>query len=176
MSRFLRTGQSYVALSRATSLEGLQVIGFDAKKVMAHPKVTTWSVRLLYCLPLTLTDFLRLTAHFDDSRLSIEKGFKSHLSHFSSAAAFVFEHFISFLAILFTSLSLESSLYDLSKFDLQFSTFIKFLRWRPLRQRSISRCARRVRRVTDASLIGTRPFRVETLQFEISARTTVRVD
>lgn len=36
-------GQSYVALSRATSLEGLQVIGFDAKKVMAHPKVTTWS-------------------------------------------------------------------------------------------------------------------------------------
>jgi ATP-dependent DNA helicase PIF1 len=36
-------GQIYVALSRATSLEGLQVLRFDPKKVMAHPDVILWS-------------------------------------------------------------------------------------------------------------------------------------
>ena len=33
-------GQAYVALSRATTLEGLQVLNFDRRKVMVHPKVT----------------------------------------------------------------------------------------------------------------------------------------
>lgn len=32
-------GQAYVALSRATSLDGLQVLGFSESKVMVHPKV-----------------------------------------------------------------------------------------------------------------------------------------
>ena len=32
-------GQAYVALSRATTREGLQILHFDAKKVMAHEKV-----------------------------------------------------------------------------------------------------------------------------------------
>lgn len=36
-------GQSYVALSRAATLEGLQVIGFDTKRVVAHPKVIEFS-------------------------------------------------------------------------------------------------------------------------------------
>lgn len=36
-------GQSYVALSRAATLEGLQVLGFDARKVVAHPRVIEWS-------------------------------------------------------------------------------------------------------------------------------------
>lgn len=40
-------GQIYVALSRATSLEGLQVLRFDPKKVMAHPEVVEWSRNLL---------------------------------------------------------------------------------------------------------------------------------
>ena len=35
-------GQAYVALSRATSREGLQVLRFDARKVMAHPKVAAF--------------------------------------------------------------------------------------------------------------------------------------
>lgn len=39
-------GQSYVALSRAATLEGLQVLGFDARKVMAHPRVIEWSKTL----------------------------------------------------------------------------------------------------------------------------------
>ncbi|KAL1948347.1 hypothetical protein VTO73DRAFT_12422 [Trametes versicolor] len=39
-------GQSYVALSRAASLDGLQVLGFDPKKVKAHPKVIEWNTTL----------------------------------------------------------------------------------------------------------------------------------
>ncbi|PSS03585.1 hypothetical protein BD289DRAFT_457754 [Coniella lustricola] len=36
-------GQSYVALSRAASLEGLQIIGFDARKVVVPSRVVEWS-------------------------------------------------------------------------------------------------------------------------------------
>lgn len=59
---FILLGQAYVALSRATTLEGLQVLNFDATKVcfltvlktasqypiqvQAHPKVVAWSKTL----------------------------------------------------------------------------------------------------------------------------------
>jgi len=43
LGRVFEKGQAYVALSRATSLDGLQVLNFDAKKVQAHPKVIEWS-------------------------------------------------------------------------------------------------------------------------------------
>jgi ATP-dependent DNA helicase PIF1 len=39
LSRVFEKGQAYVALSRATSMAGLQVIGFDPAKVMAHESV-----------------------------------------------------------------------------------------------------------------------------------------
>ena len=39
LGRTFEKGQAYVALSRATSKEGLQVLRFDPSKVMAHPKV-----------------------------------------------------------------------------------------------------------------------------------------
>jgi ATP-dependent DNA helicase PIF1 len=39
LARAFEKGQAYVALSRATSMEGLQVLGFDPKKVMAHSEV-----------------------------------------------------------------------------------------------------------------------------------------
>lgn len=39
LGRVFEKGQAYVALSRATSQEGLQVIGFEPRKVMVHPKV-----------------------------------------------------------------------------------------------------------------------------------------
>ncbi|WVQ85854.1 hypothetical protein IAT38_008022 [Cryptococcus sp. DSM 104549] len=43
LGKVFEKGQAYVALSRATSLEGLQVTGFNKDKVMAHKKVATWS-------------------------------------------------------------------------------------------------------------------------------------
>ncbi|WWD20773.1 hypothetical protein CI109_105250 [Kwoniella shandongensis] len=43
LGKVFEKGQAYVALSRATSLEGLQVTGFNAEKVMAHRKVAVWS-------------------------------------------------------------------------------------------------------------------------------------
>jgi ATP-dependent DNA helicase PIF1 len=46
-----RTGQAYVAISRATSLEGIWVVGFDARKVMCHPRVLEWSKTLNTLVP-----------------------------------------------------------------------------------------------------------------------------
>ncbi|WVR08671.1 hypothetical protein IAU60_005729 [Kwoniella sp. DSM 27419] len=46
LGKVFEKGQAYVALSRATSLEGLQVLGFTAEKVMAHRKVAVWSETL----------------------------------------------------------------------------------------------------------------------------------
>lgn len=46
LGKVFEKGQAYVALSRATSLEGLQVLNFDPNKVMAHPKVIQWSKTL----------------------------------------------------------------------------------------------------------------------------------
>ncbi|KAF3918126.1 hypothetical protein ABW21_db0209777 [Orbilia brochopaga] len=39
LNKVFEKGQAYVALSRATTQEGLQILNFDAKKVMAHDKV-----------------------------------------------------------------------------------------------------------------------------------------
>jgi ATP-dependent DNA helicase PIF1 len=39
LAKVFEKGQSYVALSRATSMKGLQVVNFNANKVMAHEKV-----------------------------------------------------------------------------------------------------------------------------------------
>jgi len=39
LTKAFERGQAYVALSRATSMEGLQVIGFNPAKVMAHEAV-----------------------------------------------------------------------------------------------------------------------------------------
>lgn len=42
LGRIFEKGQAYVALSRATCQEGLQVIRFDPKKVMAHERVRSF--------------------------------------------------------------------------------------------------------------------------------------
>lgn len=39
LSRVFERGQAYVALSRATTQTGLQVTGFEPRKVMVHPRV-----------------------------------------------------------------------------------------------------------------------------------------
>lgn len=42
LGKVFEKGQAYVALSRATSLHGLQVLRFDRTKVNAHPKVSNF--------------------------------------------------------------------------------------------------------------------------------------
>ncbi len=42
LGRVFEKGQAYVALSRATTKHGLQVLRFEKHKVMAHPKVVTF--------------------------------------------------------------------------------------------------------------------------------------
>lgn len=46
LGKVFERGQAYVALSRATSQEGLQVLRFDPRKVMVHPKVITFYHKL----------------------------------------------------------------------------------------------------------------------------------
>ena len=42
LGKIFEKGQAYVALSRATCQEGLQILRFDPKKVMAHDRVRTF--------------------------------------------------------------------------------------------------------------------------------------
>ncbi|TFY83127.1 hypothetical protein EWM64_g883 [Hericium alpestre] len=42
LRRIFEKGQAYVALSRATSMETLEVLYFDPAKVVAHPRVIQW--------------------------------------------------------------------------------------------------------------------------------------
>lgn len=46
LGKIFEKGQAYVALSRATSQEGLQVLRFDKQKVMAHPRVVQFYNKL----------------------------------------------------------------------------------------------------------------------------------
>lgn len=47
LGRVFERGQAYVALSRATSQAGLQVLRFDQRKVMVHPKVIQFYAKLV---------------------------------------------------------------------------------------------------------------------------------
>lgn len=46
LGKVFEKGQAYVALSRAVTQEGLQVLRFDKQKVMAHPRVVTFYQQL----------------------------------------------------------------------------------------------------------------------------------
>lgn len=46
MGKIFESGQAYVALSRATSLEGLQVLNFNKRSVQAHERVAQFYSRL----------------------------------------------------------------------------------------------------------------------------------
>jgi ATP-dependent DNA helicase PIF1 len=63
LGRVFEKGQAYVALSRATSKEGLQVTRFDARKVMVHPKVTEFYSKLI-----SISDVIKSKASNDRSR------------------------------------------------------------------------------------------------------------
>jgi ATP-dependent DNA helicase PIF1 len=47
LGRVFEKGQAYVALSRATSMAGLQILRFDPRKVIAHEKVRTFYSSLM---------------------------------------------------------------------------------------------------------------------------------
>ncbi|XDG00424.1 hypothetical protein ABKA04_000039 [Annulohypoxylon sp. FPYF3050] len=65
LGKVFEKGQAYVALSRAVSKEGLQVLRFDKSKVMAHPKVIQFYNKLYSAesaikpkkQPSTISDF-----------------------------------------------------------------------------------------------------------------------
>jgi len=42
LGKIFAKGQAYVALSRATTMDTLQVLNFDAARVVAHPRVLAW--------------------------------------------------------------------------------------------------------------------------------------
>jgi ATP-dependent DNA helicase PIF1 len=63
LGKIFEKGQAYVALSRATSKDGLQVLRFDKSKVMAHPRVIQFYNKLysaesaIQKRPTTISDF-----------------------------------------------------------------------------------------------------------------------
>lgn len=66
LGKVFEKGQAYVALSRATSKEGLQVLRFDKSKVMAHPRVIQFYNKLYSAEaalqkkpPTTIADFAK---------------------------------------------------------------------------------------------------------------------
>lgn len=42
LGKVFEKGQAYVALSRATSMDGLEIENFQPSKVQAHPRVLAW--------------------------------------------------------------------------------------------------------------------------------------
>lgn len=63
LGKVFEKGQAYVALSRATTQEGLQVLRFEKSKVMAHPRVIQFYNQLYSAesvtkkAPATISDF-----------------------------------------------------------------------------------------------------------------------
>lgn len=64
LGRIFEKGQAYVALSRATTQEGLQVLRFQKDKVMAHPRVVGFYNKLYSAdtaikkKPVSMSDFV----------------------------------------------------------------------------------------------------------------------
>jgi len=57
LAKVFEKGQAYVALSRATSLDGLQVLNFNPSKVLVHEKVMKWSANLeTFSSPIVISD------------------------------------------------------------------------------------------------------------------------
>lgn len=51
LGRVFEKGQAYVALSRATTMQGLQILNFDPRKVVAHDKVRVFYANLSRASP-----------------------------------------------------------------------------------------------------------------------------
>ncbi|TFY70120.1 hypothetical protein EVJ58_g64 [Rhodofomes roseus] len=60
LKRIFEKGQAYVALSRATSMDTLEVKEFEPKKVMAHPRVLDWMGE---CPPVSPDQLVAVNGH-----------------------------------------------------------------------------------------------------------------
>lgn len=66
-------GQAYVAISRATSMAGLQVIGFQPHKVMVHPKVVEFYDALSNVFKLNNVELVNETEHRAGAILAMDE-------------------------------------------------------------------------------------------------------
>lgn len=60
MRKIFESGQAYVALSRASSLEGLQVLNYDPKRIIINPKVREFN----RSIELVSSDIFKLTGRY----------------------------------------------------------------------------------------------------------------
>lgn len=81
LGKVFEKGQAYVALSRATCQEGLQVLRFDASKVRAHDKVRTFynslykvTDALKRTAPEKMKVAAKMTSNFDDYAVDSDEG------------------------------------------------------------------------------------------------------
>ncbi|EGX90812.1 DNA repair and recombination protein pif1 [Cordyceps militaris CM01] len=81
LSRIFEKGQAYVALSRATSQDGLRVLGFDKHKVMAHPKVVEFYDKL-YSAAEAGREHRRRPAEDQETRKSNKEQVLGYLGNF----------------------------------------------------------------------------------------------
>ena len=77
LTRTFEKGQAYVALSRATSQQGLQVVRFEKGKVMAHPKVV-YFYNQLYSADHALKQTTKPSAVAPATASTVEVGKKGH--------------------------------------------------------------------------------------------------
>ena len=66
LGKVFERGQAYVALSRATEQKGLQVLRFDQKKVMVHPKVIEFYSKLSSAASMDGKKKIQAFAYDDD--------------------------------------------------------------------------------------------------------------
>ncbi|ESK98247.1 dna repair and recombination protein pif1 [Moniliophthora roreri MCA 2997] len=66
-------GQAYVALSRATTMEHLQVLNFDPSKVTAHPRVLAWYQRHGGSQVANVSDEEDYDKYFDDIPMDFDE-------------------------------------------------------------------------------------------------------
>ncbi|KAL0931030.1 mitochondrial dna helicase [Colletotrichum truncatum] len=83
LGKVFEKGQAYVALSRATCQQGLQVLRFQKDKVMAHPRVIQFYNKLYSAeqavakKPPSMADFLHRDDETKDSRITLGSNSKT---------------------------------------------------------------------------------------------------
>ena len=77
LGKIFEKGQAYVALSRATRQEGLQIMRFDPKKVMAHERVRSF-YKSLYSVGATLS---RISSNSSPIALELAQKYEQNFMH-----------------------------------------------------------------------------------------------